>query len=214
MEYLKITNWEKWQTYRSDRGQPPWIKIHRCVMRNPEWVSLSDAERGQLVAIWLLAADHDGVIPASAALIQKLCYMSKEPNLSKFNELGFINGNMASSGRQDDVNVTLQTRIDKTREDKNYVQNFDIFYSAYPLKKGKQAALKSWIKNKPDIEVCLDAIKTQTAEKIKLKLAKEFCPEWPNPVTWLNQGCWEDEIIKTEKENERDAFLRRHGATK
>jgi len=102
MEYLKIKNWDKWQTYRSDRGQPPWIKIHRCIMRNPEWVSLSDSERGQLVAIWLLAADHGGVIPASRELIAKLCFMSDEPNLNKFTELDFIE----DGWRQDDVNVT------------------------------------------------------------------------------------------------------------
>ena len=90
MEYLKIMNWDKWQTYRKDRGQPPWIKIHRRLMRNPEWVSLTDAERGQLVSMWLLAADHDGVIPASAPLIQKLCFMSDEPNLNKFTDLEFI----------------------------------------------------------------------------------------------------------------------------
>jgi hypothetical protein len=99
MEYIQITNWDKWQSYRKDRGQPPWIKIHRRVMRNPEWVSLSDGERGQLVAMWLLAADHDGVIPASPEVIQKLCFMSKPPNLSKFHELGFL----ASNGCQDGV---------------------------------------------------------------------------------------------------------------
>jgi len=104
MDKITIRNWDKWQSYRKDRGQPPWIKIHRRLLRNPEWVMLSDAERGQMVAMWLLAADHDGVIPASSDLIQKLCYMSKAPDLNKFTELGFLeNGwrqhgvNMASS---------------------------------------------------------------------------------------------------------------------
>lgn len=100
MEYLKIRNWRKWQSYRSDRGQPPWIKVHRCIMRDPEWVSLTDEERGQLVAIWLLAADHDGVIPASPELIQKLCFMNTTPNLNKFKELNFID----VLWRQDGVN--------------------------------------------------------------------------------------------------------------
>ena len=105
MEYLKIRNWDKWQTYRSDRGQPPWIKIHRRIMRNPEWISLSDAERGQLVSIWLLAADRDGVFPASVELIQKICFMTSELNINKFIELGFIcqdGVKMTSEGRQGD----------------------------------------------------------------------------------------------------------------
>jgi hypothetical protein len=106
MEYIKVRNWETWQSYRKDRGQPPWIKVHRCVMRNPEWVMLNDAERGQLVAMWLLAADHDGAIPASPELVQKLCFMSGTPNLNKFAELGFLE----TAWRQDGVNVAPSWR--------------------------------------------------------------------------------------------------------
>ena len=68
MEYFKIKNWDKWQTYRKDRGQPPWIKLHRCIMRDPEWVLLSDAERGQLISLWLLAADRGGEIQIESKL--------------------------------------------------------------------------------------------------------------------------------------------------
>ena len=89
---LRIRNWSRWQSYRADRGQPPWIKIHRCVMRNPDWVALTDAQRGQLVAIWLLAADHDGVIPASPTVLRKLCYLDSEPDLQTFVDQGFIEG--------------------------------------------------------------------------------------------------------------------------
>ena len=87
---LKIRNWDKWQSYRKDRGQPPWIKIHRCVMRNPEWVSLTDAERGQLVSMWLLAADANGVVPATPETIKRLCYMDTAPDIEKYKRLGFL----------------------------------------------------------------------------------------------------------------------------
>jgi len=93
MEYLQIHNWDRWQTYRKDRGQPPWIKIHRRIRLHPEWVELSDAERGQLIAIWLLAADKDGKIPDSPAIIKKLCFMNTEPDVNKFIHLGFIDSN-------------------------------------------------------------------------------------------------------------------------
>jgi len=108
MSTLKIRNWEKWQSYRADRGQPPWIKIHRCVMRNPEWVALTDAQRGHLVAIWLLAADHDGVIPASPAIIRKLCYLDDEPDLKLLMGHGFIepDANVTPDRRQHDVPET------------------------------------------------------------------------------------------------------------
>lgn len=108
MSTLRIRNWDRWQSYRKDRGQPPWIKIHREVMRNPEWVELSDAELGQLVAMWLLAADHNGVIPASPGTIQKLCYLDNEPNIQVFVDKGFIepDANVTPSRRQDDAPET------------------------------------------------------------------------------------------------------------
>jgi hypothetical protein len=118
MEYLKIANWDRWQTYRKDRGQPPWIKIHRSLMRNLEWIQLTDAERGQLVAIWLLAADHDGVIMASPKLIQKLCFTEKAPDLELFISLGFIEpgANVTPERRQGDA--PEERREEKNREDK------------------------------------------------------------------------------------------------
>ena len=101
---LRVRNWDRWQSYRRDRGQPPWIKVHRCLMRDPEWVSLNDAQRGQLVAIWLLAADRDGVIPASPGVIRKLCYMDDEPDLIFFVNQGFLeaDANLTSQWRQHD----------------------------------------------------------------------------------------------------------------
>lgn len=116
---LKIHNWERWQSYRSDRGQPPWIKIHREVMRHIEWVSLTDAQRGQLVAIWLLAADRNGVIPASPKIIQKLCHMDNEPDINLFIINGFIDGVIvASNGCQSDSPEKSREETDKSREDK------------------------------------------------------------------------------------------------
>jgi hypothetical protein len=123
MNYLSVHDWAEHQSYRRDRGQPPWIKVHRCIMRNIKWVALDDAERGQLVAIWLLAADHDGVIPASPDLVQKLCFMSSTPDLSKFIDLGFLDTvgshsgvNVASTRRQSDVPET-ETETEESREE-------------------------------------------------------------------------------------------------
>jgi hypothetical protein len=89
---LKIRNWDRWQSYRKDRGQPPWIKVHRALMRDPNWVSLTDAQRGQIIAIWMLAADRDGTIPSCPLMVRKLCMMDGDPDLNLFIEKGFIDG--------------------------------------------------------------------------------------------------------------------------
>lgn len=102
---MRVANWSTWQSYRSDRGQPPWIKVHRRVLRNPEWVALSDSQRGQLVSMWILAADKDGELPDDPKVIQKLCYLDSEPDLQVFVAHGFL-----EKWRQGDVTTTPEGR--------------------------------------------------------------------------------------------------------
>jgi len=102
---IRVRNWDKWQTYRRDRGQPPWIKVHREVMRNPDWVALTDEQRGQLISIWILAADRDGEIPSDPVLVKKLCYMDSEPDMETLVARGFL-----EEWRQGDVTVTPRCR--------------------------------------------------------------------------------------------------------
>lgn len=102
---LKVHDWREWQTYRKDRGQPPWIKVHRCLMRDHKWIRLSDEQRGHLLSIWILAADNNGEIPADPKLIKKLCYLENEPDLNYFINQGLLDGdvNMTPNRRQHDA---------------------------------------------------------------------------------------------------------------
>lgn len=106
---LEIVGWEQWQTYRKDRGQPPWIKVHRRLLRNPKWIELTDAQRGQLVVLWLLAADHDGKIE-SLAMARRIGFMSSPIDIQVFVNAGFIT--VTPVGRQDDAKPTPQGRQD------------------------------------------------------------------------------------------------------
>lgn len=129
-----MAGWEEWQTYRNDRGQPPWIKVHRRLLRNEKWICLSDSERGQLITLWLLAADHEGAIVASIPMIQKICFMSTPLNMSKFIELGFVRHDgvtLASTWRQSDAPV--QSSSEKFREEEISVDD------AKPTPKRRQA---------------------------------------------------------------------------
>jgi len=79
--------------------------------------------------------------------------------------------------------------------------DFKAFYKSYPNKKAPGQAEKTWNalerkKKLPTIEIILTALKNQTKEKEDLKSLKRFCPEWPNPSTWLNGRSWENEIEK------------------
>jgi hypothetical protein len=218
-DFIKIRNWDKWQSYRKDRGQPPWIKIHRCVMRNPEWVSLTDAERGQLVAIWLLAADHDGAIPTSPGIIKKLCYLDNEPNLNKLADLGFLDAIATPPRRhRDQPETETETETDKkhisqknnfaTVNDSEFyltakkkklsgkrLETFNQFWESFNYKKDKAKAADAWL-SIPELTTCLVNQICEAAKKEAMD-RKQILNEGRTPIYaqgWLTAKRWEDEI--------------------
>ena len=126
MEYLKIAKWEKWQNYRIDRGQPPWIKIHRNLLRNQEWHLLTDTQKGQLVSMWMLAADKDGQIPADPVIIRRFCGLGSPVNLQAFVDLGFIDAdaNVTPKGRHIVSPDAEESRVDIRMADANKVLDY------------------------------------------------------------------------------------------
>src|SRR5574340_1175559 len=64
---LRIKNFERFQHYR-DRN-PPWIKLYTQLLDDRDFLALSDAARGQLVLLWLLAARMGNPLPDDARLL-------------------------------------------------------------------------------------------------------------------------------------------------
>lgn len=123
---LHVHNWEKWQTYRTDRPPPPWIKIHRQAMLDPKWAALSDAQKGQLVCIWMLAAADNGVVPNDANFIRKVCALDVEPDLNIFQELGFLDAKVTAQRRRRNVKRMsprpANDAPEKRREEENKIE--------------------------------------------------------------------------------------------
>ena len=129
---MKVSNWDKWQTFRKDRGAPPWIKVYRNLLSNQEWVSLSDKEKGQLISIWILAADRNGEIPDDPAIIQRMCMLDTKLNINKFIDLGFVTPTCQPDGNhkiitppQDDAPEESrgeQRRAEESRGEQNIVE--------------------------------------------------------------------------------------------
>jgi phage replication O-like protein O len=78
-----------------------------------------------------------------------------------------------------------------------YTESFEIFWSVYPKKVGKDAAFKAWKmipKKHPGVKipVIIQAIETQVESRhFSGQNGEDFIP---NPSTWLNQGRWQDEV--------------------
>ena len=92
----------------------------------------------------------------------------------------------ASGGASETENADLQ------------IKRFNEFWTAYPKKVGKEAALKAWKKIKPNAGLFGKMLKTITQAKTSEQWHREKGRFIPNPATWLNQGRWDDEMPSAE----------------
>lgn len=76
---------------------------------------------------------------------------------------------------------------------------FEDFWKIYPIKIGKKKVKDKYLplikKDYSLHETMVKAVMNQILEKETLRSKGEFCPHWKNPLTWINQGCWEDEPL-------------------
>ena len=83
--------------------------------------------------------------------------------------------------------------IDKERRN-GLLPSFEVFWSAYPKKRAKAAAMRAYQKIRPDaalLATLLAAIERQKASRDWQKEDGQFIP---HATTWLNGQRWEDEV--------------------
>ncbi len=83
-------------------------------------------------------------------------------------------------------------------------ESFDEFWKAYPKKKNKGDAEKSWGKLKPDTDLqnkIFKSLELLTASEDWKKQGGQFIPY---PASWLNAKGWEDEVQSTSKPQSAD----------
>jgi hypothetical protein len=67
---MKIKNWDRFQHYK--HRSPPWIRLYRSLLDDPEFQSLSEGAQALLPQLWLVASEHRGELPASSVLAWRL----------------------------------------------------------------------------------------------------------------------------------------------
>lgn len=58
---MRIKNWATYQHYK--HRSPPWIKLHRSLLDDPEWHALDGDASKVLSMCWLIASEGDGKLP-------------------------------------------------------------------------------------------------------------------------------------------------------
>ena len=101
---------------------------------------------------------------------------------------------------------------DKDKDTEKTQEAFLEAYKIYPGSKSKTDNFKTFKKHK-DWKECLPllkpAVEKEVGHKEALKYYGEFCPDFKNFKTWLNQRCWEQEFTAREmpKEEEDDGLF-------
>ncbi|MCP4640625.1 MAG: hypothetical protein GY851_09340 [bacterium] len=188
---MRIRNWRRHQHY-SNRC-PPWIKLHRDLLNDPEVMALKGDEFKLLVCLWLIASEQpegDGTLPPLKTIAYRL-HMTESALTKGLRGLaGFIEMDASTPLAECLQHATSEGEGETERETEG--ESFNEFWEHYPHRVGKKAARKAWAaaKDKPDLPALLNALD-------RAKRSKQWADGFiPHPATWLNGERWNDEPQK------------------
>lgn len=192
-------NWGEFQHYR-DRA-PAWIKLHRNLLDNYEFQCLPVASRALAPMLWLIASEDDkGIIDADPKKLGFRLRMTSTQVTDALNPL--IEGGFFSVVQDASSPLAETERIasleeeeeNKRREEENKracARDFEAFWMLCPKKVGRP---KSKIKFNSVVEKVPSPL-VINAMRVYAETRRGQDPKFTlHPLTWLNQGRWEDDF--------------------
>lgn len=88
MRTFSVKNFDRFQHYK-DRS-PPWIKLYNELLENYEFGRLPDAQKGQLISIWLLASRMENKLPFDPVWVASKINATSPVDLSALVIAGFL----------------------------------------------------------------------------------------------------------------------------
>ena len=208
MRRFQVVGWEKFQHYH-DRN-PPWIKLHNTLLENYEFATLPDAAKAHLMLIWILASRMSNSMPFDPRWVQNQISAKTKVNLNLLQQAGFIaeivehDASKPLELSSHDASESLPSRApahsqegETERETEAETEKrgvldglgFEDFWSLWPRKVGKSAAVKAW--NKLSI---VDRTAATGGRNAQLKSGLIDSSRYtPHASTWLNGRRWEDD---------------------
>ena len=184
---LRIKDWNKFQHFK-DR-KPPWIKLYRDILDDPDWHELDGDTAKMLVSIWLIASEDEtqqGYLPDTRRLAFRLRISESKlkQSLTKLSHWLYQDDiKVISDCYQVDIPET-ETETEKERERETKKEKETDSATALLANFGITGQLsKDFVKNRksknaPITETALNRMKTQ-ADKAGLLMSEavEVCIE-------------------------------------
>ena len=180
-------------------------------------IGAGDDDLKVLIAKSFIIPFHSGVCVISDwkihNYIQNDRYQETQFKLEKSTLSQDANGKYLPSGDEpkciqsvsnSDTQVRLgKDRIGKVKDTCAESESFDLFWSAYPVKKAKKKAQASWAKIRPDADLFAKIMNSLNKHKKSPQWTKDGGQFIPHAATWLNQERWNDELEAKVGSNEK-----------
>jgi hypothetical protein len=139
----KVKSWETFQHYKNRR--PPWIKLYRELLDDPQFHALSGDAAKALIMFWLIASENDGYLPAIDVLAFRLRVDSKLLDKVIPELKHYLDSDMLATCLQDAIPETEgETEKSKSkRQTKRAQHDAAVFAFALPEKYSVQFA-EAW----------------------------------------------------------------------
>ncbi|MGR3219234.1 MAG: hypothetical protein ACUZ8H_05370 [Candidatus Anammoxibacter sp.] len=196
MKFLKVANWKKFQHYK-DRC-PPWIKLHRDLLRSYDFRCLQDDSKLHLMLIWLLASQLDNKIPADEKYIREQIGVSGKINFNELINKGFLidDSNTLAGRKQSAIVETEAETYSKETEKKESCTDFEEFWKSWiPYKTGKGSKKDAY-----DAYDALVLTRKEISHEELIRISAEYCKfcqttdcNTRNVHRWLKKRGWEDD---------------------
>jgi hypothetical protein len=222
---LRVKNWSKHQHFK-DRT-PPWIKLYRDILDDPDWHELDGDTAKVLISLWLIASEdetHSGLLPCSRKLAFRL--RIKESQLKQYitklshwliqDDINVISGGYqvdAPERAGEETETEIETYKPETETDKRD-QRFDAVASLSSLGVDLQIA-NDWIQHRKSIKasVTQTVINGLVREAAKARIALSDAMAMTCERGWRGfKADWVSEHkpingYKSERQERDSAFL-------
>jgi len=163
-------------------------------------------EEERIGFLWaIIEMQFTGKEPEELSLMADLAFTSQKHSILKQLEgyrHGFKGGRPPKGKQNQPLKGRSKQEQEKEQEQEQYVEEFERFWSKYPKKVAKGKCKDKFLKLKEsEIETILNTID----KYINYKPFEDYTH--PNPLTYLNQRRWEDEIPEEEKKPKTGADI-------
>lgn len=202
---MRVKDFAKFQHFK-DRT-PPWVKLYRDILDDPDWHELDPEAAKVLVMLWLIASEDEskqGNLPNIKKLafrlrieqkrLEKLCIklshwliqddISLISDCNQFDAPECAGEERETEGETDDCAEQAQRS--------SLMDRFEYFYTAYPKKRNRGDAEKAWRAIKPDDELTKSIVEAVEVAKLRDDWRKDGGQFVPYPASWLRASGWLD----------------------